>query len=74
MSLMEQLRPKTKRQAVLVIATAVIFFVSYFVWTNVFVNASIYVAILTPLAILLVGVFDLFFSAILQLLYKEQTT
>lgn len=67
MSLMQALRPKSKRSATVVLVSTVIILISYFVWTDVFITASIYIALLGPLALFLLTVFDLLFSSVMQL-------
>ena len=67
MSLMQALRPKSKRSATVVLVSTVVILITYFVWTDVFITASIYIALLGPLALFLLTVFDLLFSSIIQL-------
>lgn len=67
MSLMQALRPKSKRSATVVLVSTVVILITYFIWTDAFITASIYIALLGPLALFLLSVFDLLFSSIMQL-------
>lgn len=69
-SMMDVLRPKTKTSAVVTLISCAVFVITYLIWTDYFVIASIYIAVYAPLLLVLFIVFDLLFSSI----YKLWTT
>lgn len=63
-SMLDVLRPKTKTSATVTLLTCAVFLVTYFVWTDYFLIASIYIAVYAPLLLVLFVVFDLLFSSV----------
>lgn len=61
------LAPKTKTAAVIVLVSCVAILISYYIWPLWFLNASVWIAVLTPLALFLMAVFALAFYTIMYL-------
>lgn len=61
------LAPKTKTAAVIVLVSCVAILISYYIWPLWFLNASVWIAILAPLAIFLMAVFALALYTVMYL-------
>lgn len=71
-SLLDMLRPETKLTATVTIVGVVVIVISYFIWTESFLVASIYLAILAPILVLLYMCIDLFVESLSVLLSKAK--
>lgn len=70
-SLLDMLRPETKLTATVTLVGVVTIIISYFIWTESFLVASIYVAIFAPILVLLYMCIDLFMESINVLFAKR---
>lgn len=66
-SMLDILKPKTKTGAVIMLFSCTVFMITYFIWTNYFVIASIYIAVYLPLMLVLFIVIDMLFNSVVKL-------
>ena len=61
------LAPKTKTSAVIVLVSCVTILISYYIWPLWFLNLSVWIAVLIPLALFLMATFALALYTVLYL-------